>query len=86
MVQLPDRLFELSRIRRGNPLDALFGELQPHADGIQRLQEVIVKILAEPLTCFKGLPDRQFAAAQCFFCPFLLRNIGPDGDQTLLAV
>src|ERR1044072_7806243 len=86
MVQLSNGLFKSLGVRPRDPLDALSRELQSHADGIQRLQKVVVKVLAEPLSFFKRLADGRLTAPQRFFRPFLLRDVCADGHETLFAV
>ncbi len=81
-IQLAYGLFEPLCIRLRDPPDALFGDFQPHSDGVERLQEVVVKVLAEAFPFFKRLTDFQFASAQRLFRAFLFRDVGADSDHT----
>ena len=79
-------MFEPLGVRPGDPLYPLLREFEPHADGIEGLQEIVVKILAQAFSLLKCLADCQFAAAQRLFSTFLLRDVGADGDETFLAL
>src|SRR5215510_11264908 len=56
-IQLADGIVESLRVRLRCSLEPLLGQFQAHADGIERLQQVVMKILAEALSFFECPPD-----------------------------
>ena len=81
-VQLSDGIVESLRIRLRDSLKPLLGQFQPHADGIERLQQVVMKILAEAFSFFKCPPDGLLAPPLRFLRALLFRNVDADSHHT----